>query len=60
MQAQPSGMDSYAMKQKDQLIHMLKREKEDMEDVIAQLRNKEQELLDQHRRQLEDLRDELE
>lgn len=39
---------------------MLKREKEDMEDVIAQLRNKEQELLDQHRRQLEDLRDELE
>jgi ElaB/YqjD/DUF883 family membrane-anchored ribosome-binding protein len=39
---------------------MLKREKEDMEDVIAQLRNKEQELLDQHRRQMEDLRDELE
>ena len=31
MQAQPSGMDSYAMKQKDELIHMLKREKEDME-----------------------------
>ena len=31
-----------------------------IKDVIAQLRNKEQELLDQHRRQLDDLRDELE